>query len=203
MRVALGGHALSQVELRNTKAGHILSLPCLGFPLMTHAHLQAVELGQGLTLPGLSFPSGKLRFLHAYLTGGSNTKHTESLPAPCYHWSWFGGSISFWGLCWREFRSSVQHASLPPKGLQRGPASPWSPASLWVLAGASACPWSLFSVLIGCHPCPAPRVRLMKAAPPGPHKAPMGLPSVVSRRKGANCRKVLGRPGVGSISKHW
>lgn len=79
MRVALGGHALSQVELRNTKAGRILSLPCLGFPRMTYSHLQAVELGQGLTLPGLSFPSCKLRFLHAYLTGGNPTQSTRSL----------------------------------------------------------------------------------------------------------------------------
>lgn len=129
------------------------------------------NLGRGLPCRASVSPAVNSGFFMPTSQGESNTKHKESLPAPCYHWSWFGGSISFWGLCWREFRSSVQHASLPPKGLQRGTASSWSPASLWVLAGASACPWSLFSVLIGCHPCPAPRVWLMKSAPPGPHKA--------------------------------
>lgn len=37
----------------------------MGFPLITHSHLQAVE-------QGLSFPICKLRFLHTYLMGGGN-----------------------------------------------------------------------------------------------------------------------------------
>lgn len=43
-----------------------------------------------------------------------------------------------------------------------------------------------------------------EAAPPrDSEEAPMGLSSVVSQRRGENLRKVLGSPGVGSVSKPW
>lgn len=98
-----------------------------------------------------------------------------------------------------KFSSTCQLAS---QGAVEGVAPICSPAGLWVLAGASACPGSLFSVLIGCPLCQSPGSWLIKAVPfRASEEAPMGLPTVVSPRRGQNSRKVLGRPRVGSVSK--
>lgn len=138
-----------------------------GAPTDDSRLLANCESWAGVTFPGLSFPCCKRRCLHSYPLG--DPVHSTGVLAASS--PGVQGARPSRGLCWREFVSSVQLASLHPEGPRRGAASSWSPVCPWVLAPGQ---------------CPLPELAPFLTGPPWrapePREWRLLLPAALQRR---------------------
>lgn len=132
--------------------------------------------------------------------GGSSAKHKEASSCASLPPVLVSGVPPFW-LCWWELRSPVQLASWPPEGPWRGVASRGAQGACGALAWGLCLPCGIFSAHRLALPGPSWSLVNEGCSFQGLRRAPTGLPSVVSQRKGENPRTVLGRPGAGLIRK--